>query len=218
MTRQISEINVHCSATRTTWFDGKSGPEKVAEIKRWHVQENGWRDIGYHYIIDRDGKVYKGRPVDQSGAFEPKVNANAVGVCLLGGFGSTPNDQFSLHYTAEQDEALRKLIVMLRKMYPAITKVTGHNDYSPKACPGFRVGRWLDGKPERSFTESKTAVGSASASVAAVAVAAVEVVQQAPKPAQDDLDLMKLFLIGVVVAGALWALWSRWSDWKAGRK
>lgn len=205
----------------------RTGPERVAEVRRWHVEENGWRDIGYHFVIDRDGKVYKGRNVDQSGAFEPKVNGRAIGVCLLGGHGSTPNDAFAQHYTPEQDEALRQLIDKLKRLYPAIDKVTGHNDYGPKACPGFRVDRWLAGAaPERAFSESKTAAGSGVATGAAAVVATMEVVQQTQEPAAQVAqiqaapgpDWVKLALMGIVIVGAAYALWSRWRDWQAGRR
>ena len=53
--RPISEIIVHCSATRPEWCASTTTAAKVAEIRRWHVSDRGWRDIGYHYVIDRNG-------------------------------------------------------------------------------------------------------------------------------------------------------------------
>ncbi len=46
--RKITEIIVHCTATRADWWAGKRTSDKVREIKRWHVQDRGWSDIGYH--------------------------------------------------------------------------------------------------------------------------------------------------------------------------
>lgn len=236
MTRTITEINVHCSATKLNWMVDKSGADKVAEIKRWHVIDNGWSDIGYHYIIDRDGKFYRGRSEVMTGAFEPKVNARAIGICLIGGHGSSATDSFEKNYTPEQDATLRKMIASLKDKHPTISKVTGHNDYANKACPGFKVSRWLDGKPNRVFAESKTAVGSSAAAVSGAGLASAEVVKvfsettsevkasvtevQAAKAdvVADTTDPLKWVLLAVVVIGAVVALYSRWRDWQAGRQ
>jgi len=234
MTRAISEINIHCSATRPHWMADKPGSARVAEIKRWHVEDNGWRDIGYHWLIDRDGAVYPGRPEASSGAFEPKVNGRAVGICLIGGFGSEANDSFDRHYTWEQGAALRELIDGIKARHPGIKRVTGHNDYSGKACPGFKVSRWLDGKAaSRSFAESGTALGSGAAAVAGTSLAAAELlplvehlsdttaeVRVAVEQAQqaDPADPLRWVLLALVVAGAGFALWRRWIDWQRGRQ
>jgi len=234
--RNINEINVHCAATKPGWMAGRPGVDRVAEITRWHVVDNGWAAIGYHYIIDRDGKYYRGRSEKMVGAFEPRVNATAIGICLIGGYGSAATDDFAKHYTPEQDATLRKLISALQDKHPGITKVTGHNDYSTKACPGFKVGRWLDHKPPRVFTESKTAAGSGAATVGGLGLAGVEVVkvlgdttaevkasvtevQTAKAEAQADAaDPLKWILLAVVIFGAGIALYNRWRDWQAGRQ
>lgn len=80
--RDINEIIVHCTATRPDWWQGKSTSEKVDEIRRWHVEDRGWRDIGYHYLIDRDGTVAKGRPVEQVGAHCKGHNTGTIGISL----------------------------------------------------------------------------------------------------------------------------------------
>jgi hypothetical protein len=217
-------------------MEGRPGAEKVAEITRWHVEQNGWSDIGYHFVIDRDGKVFSGRPLWRSGAFEPKVNATGVGVCLIGGYGSNATDQFLTHYTQAQDDALRMLIGKLKDKLPGIKKITGHNDYSTKGCPGFKVKRWLDGKGPRTFAESGIAQGSSVATVggAGLLVAeAAKVMQPAPvtqaieavsevRHATEQVqaataDPLRWLLIALVVAGACFALYRRWQDWQAGR-
>lgn len=234
--RAITEINIHCAATRPVWMAGSTPAQRVAEIRRWHTQLNGWADIGYHYVVDRDGTVTPGRPIARSGAFEPKVNRTAIGICLVGGYGSAATDSFSEHYTPEQDVALRELIERLQAEHPTIKRVTGHNDYSPKACPGFKVQRWLAGKPERSFAESGTAIGSGTATAAASGLALVEVAAVATKEvrtaveeartarteaqaaAADAADPLRWVLIAVIIAGAAFALYRRWVDWQAGRR
>ncbi len=141
--RPINEIILHCSATRPEWMAGRPVAEKVAEIRRWHVRDRGWSDIGYHFVIDRDGAVARGRPVERVGAHTVGKNAMTIGVCLIGGHGSDADDAFADNFTPEQDKAARLIIAQLRKQFPAINRVTGHNNYAAKACPGFRVASWL---------------------------------------------------------------------------
>jgi N-acetylmuramoyl-L-alanine amidase len=234
--RKITEINIHCAATRPSWYAGKTGAEKVAEIDRWH-RDLGWRTVGYHYIIDRDGKFYRGRPEGMTGAFEPKVNAHGIGICLIGGYGSNATDAFEQHYTPEQEQTLRRLIKSLQDKHPTITKVTGHNDYSSKACPGFKVSRWLAGAaPARTFAESGTAQGAGVATVAGGGLAVVEVARLVAdvtpelKTATAEIhaakvevqaapvDPLRWVLLAAIVIGAAYALYRRWVDWKAGRQ
>jgi N-acetylmuramoyl-L-alanine amidase len=144
--RKINEIVVHCTATRPGWFAGKTAREKVAEVRRWHIEDRKWRDIGYHYLIDRDGTIEVGRPEAQAGAHVAGRNANTLGVALFGGHGSTENDLFADNFTPEQDRALRALLAQLRGRFGDIP-VTGHNQYAAKACPGFSVPVWLKQAP-----------------------------------------------------------------------
>jgi N-acetylmuramoyl-L-alanine amidase len=140
--RPISEIIIHCSATRPEWMFDRPLDDKVREIRRWHVNDRGWRDIGYHILIDRNGKVANGRPIDQVGAHTQGKNTGTVGVCLIGGHGSSERDKFADHFTPQQEATLRKVLADLLKTYPGITKVSGHNQYAAKACPGFNVPSW----------------------------------------------------------------------------
>lgn len=141
--RPLNEIIIHCSATRPDWMAKNTLDEKVAEIRRWHVRDRGWRDIGYHYVIDRTGAVALGRPLSQVGAHVQGRNAGTIGICLLGGHGSAETDTFAKHYTVAQEKALRALIADLQGRYPSIRAVTGHNQFAAKACPGFSVPKWM---------------------------------------------------------------------------
>ena len=140
--RPINEVIVHCSATRPQWMRDAGTAAKVAEIRRWHVQDNGWRDIGYHFVIDRDGTVARGRPVERTGAHTKGKNTGTIGVCLIGGHGSAATDKFEEHFSWQQHKALGALLVDLRNQFPTITRVSGHNQYAQKACPGFNVPSW----------------------------------------------------------------------------
>ena len=137
----ITEIVVHCSATRPEWMHNQTTEEKRAEIRRWHLARK-FSDFGYHALIDRDGTVVQGRNINETGAHVKGHNLHTLGVCLVGGFGSSADDRFSENFTAEQDAALRKWIVDVNKIVGRQLMVTGHNQYANKACPGFNAPNW----------------------------------------------------------------------------
>lgn len=140
--RNIDEIVVHCTATNPSWYADKSAQDVVAEIRRWHTQERGWRDIGYHFIVHRNGQIAAGRPITSSGAHTRGRNKSSIGIALVGGRGGCADDDFLDNYTAEQERELRALIESLQQEFPTISTVSGHNDYASKACPCFSVGDW----------------------------------------------------------------------------
>lgn len=76
----------------TAQGDGVTGPSAVRQIQNWHKQAYGMADIGYHYIIDRDGTVYTGTPDDRMGAHQKGQNDGNIGVAFIGtlGAGSGP--------------------------------------------------------------------------------------------------------------------------------
>ena len=133
--RKISKIIIHCSATP----EGKDFT--VQQIRQWHTtpkpKGNGWRDIGYHFVIYRDGSVHVGRPIEQSGAHTSGHNAHSIGICYIGGCapdGKTPKDT----RTQAQRAALVRLVRELRAQFSGAT-VHGHNEFAAKACPSFNV-------------------------------------------------------------------------------
>lgn len=129
--RYINEVIIHCTATKA---DRKV---TVDDVRRWHKQR-GFRDIGYHYLIDQQGNVHRGRPLSQAGSHCRGYNAHSIGVCYVGGVG---NDGKSADTrTIAQVTAMQTLVYRLCRQYGA--KVTGHREH-PNAhteCPGFDAG------------------------------------------------------------------------------
>ena len=126
--RTIKELIVHCSATP----EGKD--YSVDTIRQWHLQR-GFSDIGYHYVIYRDGSIHIGRDESIIGAHCTGHNTNSIGVCYIGGCasdGKTPKDT----RTAQQKQSLVKLLKELKTKYPQAS-IHGHRDFSSKACPSF---------------------------------------------------------------------------------
>lgn len=126
---KIEKLIVHCSATR----EGKH--IDIDTIRHWHVNERGWTDVGYHYIIYLDGTIVKGRQDDVPGAHTRGLNKSSLGICYIGGVendGKTPKDT----RTDAQKESLEHLLQTLKATYPEAT-IHGHNDFASKACPSF---------------------------------------------------------------------------------
>lgn len=146
----IDAIVVHCSATR----EGQD--IKASDIDKWH-KDRGFKCIGYHFVIDLDGTIEKGRPLTMNGAhcntsgLSGKVyNSHSIGICYIGGLDrkGKPKDT----RTRKQKRALHNLIYSLVMEYP-IKEIIGHRDASPdkngdgkitqsdwvKCCPCFDV-------------------------------------------------------------------------------
>lgn len=152
MTLKIEDIDyivVHCSATKA------SQDVTVKDIDRWH-RERGWNGIGYHFVIERDGRIQGGRPLMEVGAHAYGYNRVSWGICLIGGLDEAGEAEDN--FTDEQKTALASLIQSLRgKRNGYGIEVLGHRDLSPdvdgdgiiepwewkKECPCFDVRAWM---------------------------------------------------------------------------
>ena len=126
--RLVKEIIIHCSATR------EDQQVSVDTIRDWHLAK-GWNDIGYHFYIDLDGTINKGRDIDKIGAHCKGHNRNSIGICYCGGVetdGKTPKDT----RTQEQKDSLLNVLKTLKAMY-AEAVIYSHNEFANKACPSF---------------------------------------------------------------------------------
>ena len=126
-------IVIHCAATKASMDIG------LTEIRKWHVQDNGWRDVGYHYIIRRNGEVELGRSNGDTGAHASGYNHKSVSLCMVGGMAE--DNSAENNFTAQQWTALLDLVKQLKSNYPE-ADVIGHNEISEKECPSFDVQKW----------------------------------------------------------------------------
>ena len=125
--KQITTLVIHHSASgRDT--------TTLGEISHWHI-DRGWKDIGYHYVIEGSGIVRIGRRLPETGAHAPP-NADRIGVCVTG-----DNTVTGELWNAEQIAALHTLVNALRVVVPWI-EVTGHRDVMAPGyteCPGLDI-------------------------------------------------------------------------------
>lgn len=133
-----TEMVLHCAAVPSGWYYRVTNQEILATIKKWHTdkppQGRGWRDLGYHYVICPDGQILTGRPADEVGAHVMGHNRGKLGVLLIERTKIDRIGKFHDYFTEKQRDAVRSLA----RTY-SIRKITGHNDYAPKLCPGFKV-------------------------------------------------------------------------------
>jgi len=130
--RNIAEVVVH-----HTWSPNSSqykGIATVEGIRRYHMQERGWSDIGYHWLVAPDGTCYSGRPMSRSGAHTLNRNAHTVGVAAIANFDS--EDPWAW---GGMDELLRVVRALLTRYKLTTANVRFHREFADKSCPGTRL-------------------------------------------------------------------------------
>lgn len=125
MTRKIVCLIIHCSDS------DQKAHDNPGVINEWHIQR-GFKGIGYHFFVDKSGRVHPGRDESTIGAHTKGHNAQSIGICLSGRH----------EFTQEQFTALGKLCLELTRKYGLDKKdILGHCelDQTGKTCPNFDV-------------------------------------------------------------------------------
>lgn len=143
---KVDTIVIHCADTPVGMDIG------VDEIRKWHINERGWSDIGYHYVIRTTGRIELGRDLDgdglvldNKGAHVFGHNSHSIGICLVGGKGSKRTDHFLTNFKIYQSITCARLINSLQVVYNKNLNIVGHHDLDPqKECPGFQVAPWWE--------------------------------------------------------------------------
>jgi hypothetical protein len=128
--RAVSFVTVHCSDSDYAHHDN------IDIIRQWHVKENKWSDVGYHFVITKAEPNLKiGRPLEKTPAAVFGHNTGSIAICLTG------KNTFS----AEQFKELKELINHLQDLYNGELKIYGHRDLDPsRSCPRFDVAAILN--------------------------------------------------------------------------
>jgi N-acetylmuramoyl-L-alanine amidase len=149
--RKITKIYVHALGSSPSEDIGK------AEIDKLH-KDKGWRCIGYHDVVRRNGLGEKGRPIEEQGAGVKGDNEESIHIAMAGGVkedGLTIFERVRLkrygtpdsNFTRSQLDYLKGLLDSYLDEFPE-AEVKGHRDAFGvnKACPCFDVGAWY-GEP-----------------------------------------------------------------------
>lgn len=133
---QVKYLAIHHSA----------GPDNQSsiEIANYHINNNGWGGIGYHFVIAKDGSVYYVGDISTARANVANLNEQVIGICLIGNFmsGNIPSN--------EQLDSASKLCDFFINNYPDLSNVTtwdavrGHKELPGQstACPGDTWNSW----------------------------------------------------------------------------
>lgn len=120
--RQVTNLIIlHHAAVKSCTAD---------DVHRWHLNR-GWAGIGYHFFVDKDGSVVRGRPLWAVGAHAEGCNWRSVGICFEGDY------QQEQEMPAAQLQAGRELVQYLRTKL-GVDRVVGHRDIAVAgtSCPG----------------------------------------------------------------------------------
>ncbi|MHC4990151.1 MAG: peptidoglycan recognition protein family protein [Planctomycetota bacterium] len=117
--------------------DQGSTAAHLESIRRYHHGTRGWGDIGYHFAVDRAGRVWECRPLHWQGAHVRDHNLRNVGLVALGNFDEQ-------RPTNAQLVSLQTHARWLMHHYrvPA-TRLRTHQEWAPTACPGRYVQRYV---------------------------------------------------------------------------
>jgi hypothetical protein len=131
---------VHHTAGPTN--DEMSVPARLRQIQDFHIFSRGWCDIGYNYLVSRDGRVWTGRGIDRLGAHAANANSGNVGVSFIGTYTSTPATEAQLCAAGE-------LFAWIHQEEPAVsldrTDVKGHRQHGGTTCPGDKLYGQING-------------------------------------------------------------------------
>lgn len=140
--RYVDELIIHITASNPN--------ATVEDLRRQHMQNNGWSDIGYHWVMTSDGVLHEGRPEEIIGAGVLGNNATTIHISYVSRGNDYDNDSpYGTYMTDAQKREFPKAVAgILKRRKLTISDLTGHNDYdSGKACPCFKV------RMERKFLE-----------------------------------------------------------------
>ena len=124
---QFKDMSTRNSTERIILHHADAKNCSAEDIHRWHLN-NGWSGAGYHFLVRKDGTIYRLRPEDKVGAHAYGANYNSLGICFEG-------DYMQEDMLEDQKEAGKELVAYLKNKYN-ITTVQAHRDVCATSCPG----------------------------------------------------------------------------------
>ncbi len=133
-----SRVTIHHSAMYFRSTAPSAAAAQISRIQREHMNNRGYGDIGYHFLIDPSGRVWEGRELRWQGAHASgDNNIGNIGICLLGNFVRERGGQGP---TSDQIQSMERLVVSLMQRYRMRPDALYcHSDFKSTACPGPRM-------------------------------------------------------------------------------
>ena len=135
----ISKITIHHGGT--SYDDDRDSTEYLRSLQKWSRTDKGWIDLPYHYIVDLQGRIFEGRPIQFPG--DTNTSYDPTGHALIVVVGNYDIRAFS----ETQFEALAQLTAHLAREHAVpLSNIKGHKDYAPgeTTCPGTNIYHHLD--------------------------------------------------------------------------
>ena len=120
---------------RIIWHHSLTDGGDVESFRRYHIHINGWADVGYHFVIPKNGRFQKGRDIKLVGAHAKRKNDDSIGICLVGDFHK---------YEPTINQMNESLILYheLCRLFSKNLKIEYHRpQWMPNACPGKKMNR-----------------------------------------------------------------------------
>jgi hypothetical protein len=134
-----NRATIHHTVTPTV--DSLTVPQRLRQIQSFHQDSRGWCDIGYNYLVSRDGRVWRGRGAKTIGAHVANSNTGNVGVSFIGTYTSTAPTETQMCNAAR---LLRRLHEDFGGVSLNRTDVKGHRQYGGTSCPGDALYSRID--------------------------------------------------------------------------
>ena len=134
----VYRMAIHHTETPTS--DSLSPQARLRGIQSYHMDVRGWCDVGYHYLMSRDGRLWQGRPEHLLGAHAGGANSGNVGFSVMGSHDSTPITSTQLNSLA----TLVRAVALDHGVGMTRGNIKGHRQYKPTSCPGEALYGQLD--------------------------------------------------------------------------
>jgi N-acetylmuramoyl-L-alanine amidase len=133
--REIKYIVLHCTATKQD--------ATVESIKNYWKNNLGWKNPGYHFLIEKNGNIINLHPIEEISNGVAGYNKNSIHISYIGGVDN--NNKGLDNRTPKQILSQLQLIIEMKEKFSK-AEILGHKDFPnvKKECPSFDVKRWLD--------------------------------------------------------------------------
>jgi hypothetical protein len=141
------KITVHHLGGRAVIDSSPEGSARIIKaIQKDHQSQRHWNDIAYHFIVDRGGRIWEGRPLGQMGAHAGSLDTNQanLGILVMGNFDEQAPTPAQLSGLERLLEALTKTYRIARGSVTGHDEVRSHGGLGATRCPGKHLARWLE--------------------------------------------------------------------------
>ncbi|RZB58820.1 Amidase 2 domain containing protein [Asbolus verrucosus] len=136
MANPVPYVVIHHSESPGACYSKADCIDAMQSMQNYHMDSNGWADIGYSFGVGSDGNAYTGRGWSRVGAHAPGYNSQSIGICLIGNWmNDVPPSQ--------QLQAVHELIQygVDNGKISSSYKLVGHREVTATDCPGDSLYR-----------------------------------------------------------------------------